>query len=210
MHRTSKLQSIVLRAMDVGEADRFCVLFTRERGRLSGRAYGVRKPKSKMGGTLLPFRHIWAECAERDAGMTIATAVDQGDLPPLPASFPLLVRLERGIELLLVLTEEDHPLPEVFDLLLEFIHCAITNGNDVLPAFELRLLHLLGLLPANTDDPRFKVLPAEARKFVEACASPLAFRTLIERMPDMQLMQPFLRSAVEDQLSRPLKSSIEY
>ncbi len=209
MRRSARLQSIVLRTIDVGEADRFCILFTRERGRLSGRAFGVRKPKSKMGGTLLPFRHLMVECSEREAGITITGAVDQGDLPRLPASFPLLVQLQQGVELLLALTEDDHPLPEVFDLLREFIATASENERDPLPVFVLRLLHLLGLLPATKDDERFAALPLEAKGFVEACTRDELLSDLISRMPNDRNLVRFIQSVTEDQLQRPLRSSMQ-
>ena len=47
-------EAIVLRAIRYGEADSVLTLYTRERGRVSAMAKGVRRAKSKMGGRLQP------------------------------------------------------------------------------------------------------------------------------------------------------------
>ena len=56
MPQSQTYEALILQSHDVGEADRFLILFTRERGRLAARARAVRKPKSKMGGSLLPLK----------------------------------------------------------------------------------------------------------------------------------------------------------
>ncbi len=57
MRRSFSDDAIVLRTYDVGEGDRFCILLTRKHGKISARAKGVRKVKSRKGGSLLPL-HI--------------------------------------------------------------------------------------------------------------------------------------------------------
>jgi len=48
-------EALVIGSMRFKEADRIVTLYTRERGRLSGIARGVRRTKSKVGGRLEPF-----------------------------------------------------------------------------------------------------------------------------------------------------------
>ncbi|MBU1911666.1 recombination protein O N-terminal domain-containing protein, partial [Patescibacteria group bacterium] len=48
MPHSQTYNSIILKAYDVGEADRFLILFTREKGRMTARARAVRKLKSKL------------------------------------------------------------------------------------------------------------------------------------------------------------------
>ena len=59
---------------------------------------------------------------------------------------------QQGVELLLTLLHDEEPLPEIFDLTLEFLNqCPKTE--PVLP-FTVNVLRSLGLLPANVDLPQ--------------------------------------------------------
>ena len=203
--RSPLYDTIVLRTVDIGEADRFCIFFTREAGRMAAKARGVRKTSSRMGGSLLPFRHLSMELVESDGRATVVSAQDRGDLTP-PTDFAHLVMVERGIELLLALTEEGEPLPAVFDLLHAFLTLCADSSLQPLPAFQLRLLHLLGLLPASDEDERFARLSPAARSFVLLCTRTSDLRTLTDLRPDDPTLDTFLRIVQTSHLSHPLKS----
>ena len=53
--RLYRVRGIVLRRLDLGEADRIITIFTSERGKLRIVAKGSRRPSSKMAGHLEPF-----------------------------------------------------------------------------------------------------------------------------------------------------------
>ena len=53
--RTYRVEAIVLRRVDFGEADRVLVLLTRERGKIPVVAKGVRRMSSRMAGHLELF-----------------------------------------------------------------------------------------------------------------------------------------------------------
>ncbi len=53
--RSQRVEAIVLKHSDFGEADRLLTLFTREQGKLRALAKGARKPGSRKGGHLEPF-----------------------------------------------------------------------------------------------------------------------------------------------------------
>ena len=53
--RSQRIEAVVLRHTDWGEADRLLWLFTRELGKLRAVAKGVRKPRSRKAGHLEPF-----------------------------------------------------------------------------------------------------------------------------------------------------------
>ncbi len=158
MGRSHTLEAIVLQTHNVGEADRFCILFTRERGKLAARARGVRKLQSKMGGTLLPMQHIHVDIVEGSAGMLITSVHRIGK--ETNADLKSFSQTQQGIEMLISILEDDHPLEEIFDLTLKFLE-ACDNGHDkpLLP-FSIRLLHLLGVLPDRKSDI-FRVLSDE-------------------------------------------------
>jgi DNA repair protein RecO (recombination protein O) len=51
-------QALVLRTYKLAEADKICVLLTRQAGKLRGIAYGARKMRSRFGSSLEPFTEI--------------------------------------------------------------------------------------------------------------------------------------------------------
>lgn len=152
MSRSHVLDAIILQTHDVGEADRFCILFTKERGKLAVRARGVRKPGSRLGGTLLPLQRVTAHVREGSAGylITDATLLSTAQRHTMRS----FLQAQQGIELLLLSLHDDEPLPELFDATRFFLErCHTHEGHAVLP-YTLRMLHLLGLLPEG-DDIRF-------------------------------------------------------
>jgi DNA repair protein RecO (recombination protein O) len=56
--RTYKTRAIVLAHFDLGEADRIITLLTPEEGKIRAVAKGVRKPKSRIGGSVEPFAEL--------------------------------------------------------------------------------------------------------------------------------------------------------
>jgi len=139
--------AIVLRTIDVGEADRFCVLFTRELGKVSVRAAAARKPKSALGAAMLPLRHIRVMLKEWHSGYIVQGAESLPDVGMSHANIAWFSDAQQGIELLMRLTEDGEPMPEVFHAVLQFL--TVCGDPDIpMPlAFSIRLLELLGLLP---------------------------------------------------------------
>src|ERR687892_2293074 len=56
--RVYKTEAIVLRTMDLGEADRVLTVLTPRLGKLRVIAKGVRRPRSRIGGGLQPFSDV--------------------------------------------------------------------------------------------------------------------------------------------------------
>ena len=55
--RLYRLQGIILRRRDLGEADRLLTVFTRDRGKLNLLAKGVRRAASRKAGHIEPFTY---------------------------------------------------------------------------------------------------------------------------------------------------------
>lgn len=179
MGNSVTLDAIVLRAYDVFEADRFCILFTRERGKIAARARSVRRLKSRMGGSLLPLRHVRIELKEFGNGFLISSAIAANDAR-IEQSLPGFACAEEGVELLLNLLEDHAPMPELFDLTLEFLRLAADPPPVLLAGFMARVLHLLGLLPEASNADAFPGLSLEEGVLIRACRAgqPLANLTL--------------------------------
>lgn len=205
MSRSQLYEAIVLRTYDVGEADRFCILLTREAGRLAARARAVRKPRSHMGGALLPLKHITVMLTETNGGYLVTSAAVHKDSPDAAAGVASFAVAEQGVELLLSLTEEEEALPGIFDQTLHFLRLTTIapSGNLVL-GYTLRLLRMMGLLPDAEHAEYFRNLSTEESSFIAAAIGnslselpPLASRERLQR-----LCLQFL----EGQISAPLRA----
>ena len=145
MGKTITLEAIILNTHDVGEADRFCILFTKERGKIAARARSVRKLNSKMGGSLLPLQHVKLQLREGSAGFMISDVQKASEFDCKRVS--AFLSAQQGIELLLNTLHDEEPMEELFFTTLKFLElCSNEEGQYVLP-FTIRLLKLLGLLP---------------------------------------------------------------
>jgi DNA repair protein RecO len=196
-----QLQAIVLRAYDVGEADRFCILFTRERGRIAVRATGVRKLKSRIGGTLLPFRHVQVSAREGSGGFFVCGAAQAEPALPCLSSLAAFSQAERGIELLLALVQHEGALPGVFDATLSFLHACHEPPAHCVLTYAARLLHLLGLLPEDSDISMKRLTPME-RQFLRSIAA----GEKAEHCGDLRQLTASIEGIVREQLTSPLKA----
>ncbi|MBM3230698.1 DNA repair protein RecO [Candidatus Peregrinibacteria bacterium] len=152
MPRTLTLDTIVLKVHDVGEADRFCIVFTKERGKMAIRARGVRKPGSRLGGTLLPLRRITMHVKASSTGYIVTDASIAGEI--LGNDVRAFLHAQQGIELLLLSLHDEEPLPELFDATAGFLERCFRGADHTVLPYTLRMLHLLGLLP-DTGNIRF-------------------------------------------------------
>jgi len=85
-----KVEAIVLRRANLGEADRIVTLFTREHGKLAAVAKGARKPRSRFAGRLELFTHLRALLAQ---GRTLDVVSQVEVVDPFAAVRADLVRL---------------------------------------------------------------------------------------------------------------------
>jgi DNA repair protein RecO (recombination protein O) len=147
--RSQRVEAIVLRHTDWGEADRLLWLFTRELGKLQVVAKGVRKPRSRKAGHLEPFTRVELLLAQgRD--LPIVTQAEAKDA--YLALRENLVKVGYAayiIELLDRFTYEEGENIGLYRLLCETLG-RINKEND--PAFavryyEVRLLDLVGFRP---------------------------------------------------------------
>ncbi len=206
MHRTC--EALILRAYDVGEADRFCVILTREAGRLAVRASGARRMNSRLGASLLPLQHVRVELSERGSH-PIVSAGTVLTAAPVRTAHQLAVAQE-AVELLMRFTEDAEELPDIFDHCKSFLMEA--RDEAALLPFTLKLLSMLGVLPLSAEDSRYALLPQTDRvalhSAVETGAQTVATGALhrfCEAILTDHLSRPLAVTAVREAL-RPLRS----
>lgn len=202
MHRSQSLEAIVLKTYDVGEADRYCIFFTRERGKVAARASGVRKTKSRMGGAFVAFQHLTLELRESGAGWMVTGAQPRagaggGGL----ASF---ASRAQGCELLLRLVQEEEEQPAVFDDTLAFFRACDEGVPHALLAFKIRLLHLFGFLPHEEEAMGGDALSADEQLFLHAARGGYFLREASLRSIDR--LERLCSRFLDGQLSSPLKA----
>lgn len=143
-----KAEAIVLRSRVYGEADRLITLFSREHGQISAIARGVRKPASRLRGAVQLFSHTSLVLYSGQSLDTVSQGEALEDFSYIQERVELLAAASYFAELVLRLTMERQPLPDVFRLLLDCLRL-LENGEPELLAriFEVRMLVLLGYRP---------------------------------------------------------------
>jgi DNA repair protein RecO (recombination protein O) len=126
------------------DTSRILEVLTRDAGRMSLFARGVRGPKAKLASELQPFRLLLLSWSGRgEAPMLSGAESAPGQVPVPPASLMSAFYLN---ELLLKLTHRHDPVPGVFDAYHVALE-SLKHGGALEPTlrlFEKRLLDLLG------------------------------------------------------------------
>lgn len=148
--RSIRVEAVVLRHADWGEADRVLTLFTRERGKVRAIAKGARKIRSRKAGHLEPFTRVVLQLAKgRD--LFIVTQADTVDAY-LSLSEDLVKTgyASYVIELLDRFTYEDESENlAIFNLLTESLRRIAIEPDPWLAIhyYEVHLLDFLGFRP---------------------------------------------------------------
>lgn len=143
-----KTEAILLAVRDFGDADRMVTLFSREFGKLTAVAYGARRPKSSLSGSVQPFIHAdlslasgknldsIRQCDIRQAHREVREAL----VPMAYANFLS--------ELVVELWPEREAEPAVLELLLAaYRTLAVRNPRITALAAAWQLLALAGFRP---------------------------------------------------------------
>ncbi len=118
MRGAVRTEGVVLRSIRYGEADRILHVYTRNRGRVSAIAKGVRRASSRFGGRLEPFFRAQLELHEgRGELLTVTGAQTIDAYARLRASAPALDAASRACDAVGRLFETTEPHPAVFHLL---------------------------------------------------------------------------------------------
>jgi DNA repair protein RecO (recombination protein O) len=145
-----RLEAVVLRHADWGEADRLLTLYTRERGKVRAIAKGVRKIRSRKAGHLEPFTRVTIQLAKGRDLLIVTQAETVEAYLPLREDLIKTANAAYIVELLDRFTYEDESENfSIFRLLTETLGRLATDPNPWRPIryFEMRLLDALGYRP---------------------------------------------------------------
>ncbi len=144
-------EAVVLRQYSLSEADRIVLFATREHGKVRAVAKGVKKPKSRLAGSLEPLTHLRAKFFLREGAElwqlrqceTIHSYLGMNPTPEQVCCYSYIG------EMIAEFLEELNPNPLLFRLLLSTLAAGEARGCDepLVRYFELWLLKLAGVLP---------------------------------------------------------------
>jgi DNA repair protein RecO (recombination protein O) len=148
-NRLYRVEGIVLRRRDLGEADRILTVFTDRAGKISVVGKGTRRTQSRLAGHLEPFCRTSLLIA-RGRNLDIVTQASLIEpFRNLRASEPLIAYAGYFADLLDQFTVEGQENHRAYDLFIESLD-GLDSGFDpfvVSCYFELSLLSLMGFKP---------------------------------------------------------------
>ncbi|MBN2585618.1 DNA repair protein RecO [Patescibacteria group bacterium] len=146
---TIKTKGIIIKRINLGEADRILTILTEDRGKIRVVAKGVRKPKAKLGGFLELFRYNEYLLAEGRNLDLVAGAYTINNLVGIGQSLRSVATAYYIAETVDKLIEETQEINRVFEIVYQSLE-SISVGWDldaVKSWFEINLLTSLGFRP---------------------------------------------------------------
>lgn len=212
--------AIVLSRFDLGEADRVLTLITPGGGKLKAIAKGIRRPTSRLGGSLEPFAELTVALA-RGRTFDVVTQVSVGhawlrlrdDLESAATAWYLAELADRSLE-------ERHAAEPLYALLrraYELLDAGMAPGR-VARWFEMHLLDELGVRPevdrcvecdrVLESDERFRWVPPLGGIVCENCPGPPHDRTGIS-LESLKLLKAYQRLDIEALAGLRLTAAVE-
>ncbi|TAK12273.1 MAG: DNA repair protein RecO [Anaerolineae bacterium] len=147
--RSFRVEAIVLKHNEHGEADRLLTVYTRERGKLKVLAKGVRKLSSRKAGHVEPFSRVTLLLATGSTWYVLQQAEAQETYNGLRADLTRMGQTAYAAELLDRFTIEEEEHAALYRLLAQTLGRLATEDDIdlVIRYYEMRLLDNLGFRP---------------------------------------------------------------
>ena len=212
--------AIVLSRFDLGEADRVLTLITPAGGKLKAIAKGIRRPTSRIGGSLEPFAELTVALA-RGRTFDVVTQVSVGhawlhlrdDLESTATAWYLAELADRSLE-------ERHAAEPLYALLrraYELLDAGMASGR-VARWFEMHLLDELGVRPevdrcvecdrVLESDARFRWVPPLGGVVCDRCPGPPHDRTGLS-LDALKVLKAYQRLDIEALAGLRLTAQVE-
>ncbi len=166
-------EAIVIGGHDLGEADRIMVFYTRNLGKVRAVAEGMRRIRTRFGGSLQLFaqgRLVYFERPNKTLHKVNEFSVLRSH-QVLREDLDRIALASTAVEAISLGTEEGEPSPDLYQLLsegLDLLESAVRPAI-VLEGFLLHTLRLLGYLPELSECVRCRRTAAPK---TEVCLSP--------------------------------------
>ena len=110
-------EALILSVRNMGEADRLAVFFSREHGKISAAAYGARRPRSRLAGTVQSFAQVSVSLMPGRNLDTISQCEVKRSFRELREDFTLMTYASFLTELVSELWPDRSPEPSAYDVL---------------------------------------------------------------------------------------------
>lgn len=147
--RSIRVEAVVLKHYDYGEADRMLTIYTRQQGKLRALAKGARKIRSRKAGHVEPFTHVSLLLAKGRNWYIVSQAEAINTYNALREDLETIGYASYIIELLDKFTYEEEENNGLYRLLVNTL-TRLNRGDELtvlLRYYEIRLLDLLGFRP---------------------------------------------------------------
>lgn len=213
-------EAIVLTRFDLGEADRVVTLITPALGKIRAVAKGVRRPTSRIGGSVEPFAELTVALA-RGRTFEIITQVSVGhawlhlrdSLESTATAWYLAELADRSLE-------ENHPAEPIYRLLrraYELLDAGMAPGR-VARWYEMRLADEYGVRPevdrcVECDrlleaGERYRWVPPSGGVICERCPGPPYDRTELT-LDALKLLKAYQRLDIEALAALRIADAVE-
>ena len=173
MVKSYTTEAIIINRFNYSEADKILTLFTKDHGKLTAIAKGLRKPQSKRKGHLELFNHIRCQLIGSHA-WDILTEVETisnftQNMSNVNGQMSTVINSAYHFaELIDRLLPSHEPHPDIFDLLSKTLHSlcqmSIVNGqmSNIDSYFKHRLIRSLGFWPSD------HTVPTDINAFIDS------------------------------------------
>ena len=151
--RTQKLEGFIIKRTNLGEADRFLTVFTREHGKMSIKAKGVRRITSRRS-SHIELLNLTSLTVYRGKGTPILTeAIVLDTFLHIKEDLQKIVYAYHICELLNGLCPENQELHDIYLLVKQLFAFSFMDKDipDIVHQFEIDLLRKLGFWPYDRD-----------------------------------------------------------
>lgn len=152
MHRSYQLEGIIIRRVNIGEADKLITIYSKTQGKVLVAARGIRKITSRKAPHLELFNYVRILLAKAKQFDIVTEAVTLENFPFLSDNLEILAYGYHIIEEINILCPEREEHFGIFNLLHETIKSFDKHKGDVsvlTDKFTRGLLWRLGYLPQN-------------------------------------------------------------
>jgi len=146
-----RVDGIVIKSIDYGEAHRIIHIFTKEHGKISAIAMGAKKTKSKHSSTTQPLMLGCFVLYKKQASLG---RINQSDIiysfPKIRADLLLSTYAMYMVDLTDRVIEEEEVLPELYQLLVDTLYMIESGYYDpeiLVRIFELKVFSIRGYRP---------------------------------------------------------------
>ncbi|MBN1230823.1 MAG: DNA repair protein RecO [Anaerolineales bacterium] len=145
-----RVEGVVLRYLEYGEADRIVTLYTRQLGKIRAIVKGARKIRSRKAGHLDLFTHVQLQLSTGRDLFIVTQAEALHTFPKLREDLTILAQASYVVELVDKFTYDEEENAATYRLLVDTLERLTIHDQQiplVIRYYEMRLLDFMGFRP---------------------------------------------------------------